>query len=134
MADDELKNLRFELGREMQQYANLMNELRVRLNAVRLTIQERETVTKSGVYISDHAVLRYLERYKHIDMHAVREEIVAMANRAGIQEENTYYARRKDEQSGITMGINEITKTVTTVYTENEQSVFPDKTNHGIVS
>ena len=58
--DIELKNLAHELGRELNEQVNVTNDIRTRLDAVRLEKQRRE------YHISDHAVLRYLERYPAI--------------------------------------------------------------------
>ena len=83
-------------------------------------------MTTAGIHISDHAVLRFLERYKGVDTQQVREEIVAMAQRSGKLDSGKQYARRRDHQSGITMGINELSNVVTTVFTETENAVFPE--------
>ena len=125
LPDAELRNMAAELGREMNQQANILNEIRSRLDGVRLELQRRTTVTKSGIHISDHAVVRYLERHMNMDMAAVREAIVGMAERAmatSSSSEPDQYARRKDDQTGMIVGMNEISQTVTTVFspTENE--------------
>lgn len=124
LSDDDLRNLLHELGREINQQANVMNEIRSRLDAVRSEIERRNTLTSAGIHISDHAVLRFLERYRGIDTKHVREEIAAMAKRSGKLGSGEQYARRRDGETGITMGINEITNIVTTVFTEDEGAVM----------
>lgn len=124
MGDDELRNMRNEIGRELNQQAKLMNEIRTRLDAVKSEIERRRTGTSIGVQISDHAVVRYLERYKGLDMAAIREEIVSMARRAGKLGSGDQYARRTDEETGMTMGLNEITGVVTTMFSEREKIVM----------
>src|SRR4026209_1635690 len=74
MNDEQLKNLASELGREMGEQQRKTNLLRVRLEAVKLERDRRRLVTSVGVHVSDHAVIRYLERHKGIDVQAAREE------------------------------------------------------------
>lgn len=125
LSDDDLKNVAHELGREMAQKANEMNDLRSRLDAVKMERQRRNTLTSGGLHISDHAVLRYLERYKGVDTAVIREEIAGMAKRSGRLDSGEQYSRHRDEKSGITMGINGVANIVTTVFTEAENDIFP---------
>lgn len=124
LSDAELKNLAFELGREMGARSLEVNELRLRLEAVRAERDRRRTVTSEGICISDHAVLRYLERHKGLDVSAMREEIIAMARRAGKFDSGDVYATRVDEDSGTIMGINELTGVVTTVFNPREATIM----------
>lgn len=124
LPDDGLRNICAELGREIGQKAIEINELRYRLDAVRRELERRTTITEAGVHISDHAVLRYLERYKGMDMKSVREEIVAMAKRSGKLGSGEQYARRRDDHTGMTFGINEVNNTVTTVFSEQEKVIL----------
>jgi len=124
LPDTELRNMLHELGREVNQRSNAMNEVRTRLDAVRGEIEKRETLTSVGVHISDHAIVRYLERYKGLDVRAIREEIAAMARRSGKLNSGEQYARRQDDETGLTIGINEITNVVTTVFSEKESAVL----------
>lgn len=124
LSDDDLKNLAHEIGRAMQQKAAEVNELRARLDAVRLERQRRDTVTSTGLHISDHAVLRYLERYMGVDTKGVREKIAQMAQRSGKLDSGEQYSRAKDDETGITIGINGVSNIVTTVFTERENDVF----------
>ena len=124
LSDAELKNLAFELGREMGARSLEVSELRLRLEAVRAERERRRTTTSEGICISDHAVLRYLERHKNLDVSAAREEIVAMARRAGKFDSGAVYATRTDEESGMIMGINELSGVVTTVFNEREATIM----------
>lgn len=125
LPDADLVNLTHELGRAIAQKANETTELRSRLDMVRLERERRNTLTSTGLHISDHAVLRYLERYRGLDTKDIREEIAAMAKRSGKLDSGEAYVRHRDEQTGITMGINGESNIVTTVFTEREQQIFP---------
>jgi hypothetical protein len=125
LPDADLVNLTHELGRAVNQKGQEVTELRGRLDMVRRERERRETSTSIGPHISDHAVLRYLERYKGIDTKLIREEIAFMAKRSGKLDTGDQYIRHRDEQTGITMGINGDSNTVTTVFTEHENGVFP---------
>lgn len=93
MTDNELNNVAFELGREMAARSQETNELRKRLTKVQGEKERRRTVTSVGICVSDHAVLRYLERHKGLDVAAVREEIMRMAGRVARLDWGTFTPR-----------------------------------------
>lgn len=130
MTDDELNNVAFELGREMSARSQEINELRKRLTKVQGEKERRRTMTSVGVCVSDHAVLRYLERHKGLDVAAVREEIMQMAGRVARLDSGDIHATRLDEVTGLTIGLNEVTGVVTTLYNAREELVMdvPDFT------
>ena len=104
--------------------SNIVNELRVRLDAVREEIERRKCLTTRGIFISDHAVLRYLERHKGIDMKSIREEIAEMAYRSGKPGSGEQYARRDDDATGLTLGLNEVTNVVTTIFSAGHRTIM----------
>lgn len=122
--DEALRNLKYELGRAFNQQATVLNELRARLDAVKLEEQRRKTATATGLHISDHAVLRYLERVKGVDMAAVREEIAALADETRRADSRDRYARRRSPTSNLIFGLNEADGTVTTVFTDAEDAIM----------
>lgn len=124
MSDSDLNNMCHELAREINARNQATNEVRIRLDWVRMEKERRRTVTSTGIHISDHAVLRYLERHKGVDTKAAREEISAMAGRVRQLDSGNMYARRKDDETGLTMGINEETNVVTTVFNEAENKII----------
>jgi len=124
LSDSDLTNMGFELGREMNQQSNIVNEIRTRLEAVRDEKSRRRESTTNGFRISDHAVLRYLERYRGVDTQSVREEIAEMALRSGRSGSGEQYARRDDEETGLTVGLNEITNVVTTVFPREARAIM----------
>lgn len=122
LTDEELKNLANELGRLMSAKAAEITELRARLDAVKTERERRRTVTSAGIHVSDHAVLRYLERVRGVDMQAIREEITALAGRA-VRMTPGQTGTRRDDITGIVLGVNEDTEHVTTVYRDAEVPV-----------
>ncbi len=76
---DELNGMRIELGREHNEHVQAANLARRKLD----TIKNVMFVLKNGgaIGVTDHAVLRYLERHKGVDVRAAREEINDMAQR-----------------------------------------------------
>lgn len=122
MTDDQLKDLQHELGREKNQVSRAMQELNARLDAVRAERERRATATTRGFHISDHAVLRYLERIKGVDVAAVREEISALAEKQKLHRHEHQYAR-EDAGDGLIFGFNGVDKTVTTIMTPRENAV-----------
>lgn len=123
LSDEELKNLRHELGREIGLQARVINELRTRQDAVKLEIERRDTKTPAGIHISDHALVRYLERVKGVDVEGARAEIGEMAARAQ-RERDGRTGRRRDSVTGLVIGVDEETTVVTTVFAERELPVF----------
>ena len=124
MTDDELNNMAFELGREMSARSQEQNELRKRHEAVKHEKERRRTLTSVGICVSDHAVLRYLERHKGLDVAAVREEIMRLAGRIAQLDSGDIHASRRDDETGLTIGLNEVTGVVTTLYNANERLVM----------
>ncbi len=124
MTDDDLKNLKHELGRVISQQSQIVNEFRMRKDAVDREMERRHTETSFGINISDHAVLRYLERHKGVDIRLVREEIATIADRARKLGPGDQYSRRKDDQTGMVLGVNESDSIVTTLFHEREAAIF----------
>jgi hypothetical protein len=119
LSDADLKNLRHEVGREMAMQSSKINQLRVRLEAIRREFERRSTSTPSGIHITDHAVVRFLERVKGIDVDAARAEIGEMALRAR-SERDGRMGRRRDPATGLVIGMDENTTHVTTVFGDDE--------------
>lgn len=121
--DEQLRNLRAELGREINARGAELSEIRRRLDAVIHEISGRKIGTTSGLRISEHAVLRYLERVKGVDMAAVREEIAALAETAEIKGDRGYARRQVGD---LIFGSDEYQGHITTVYHANESTVVFD--------
>jgi len=127
LTDEQLKDLTHELGREKNQIGRMMGELSARIDAVRAERMRRNTATTKGFHISDHAVLRYLERIKGVDVAAVREEIAVLAARQKLERHEHRYAR-EDTGDGLIFGFNGVDKTVTTIMTPTENSIIDPHT------
>ena len=119
LTDEELTNLRHEVGREMAMQSTKVNELRLRLEAIRREYERRHTATPAGMHITDHALVRYLERIKGVDVDGARAEIGEMALRAR-NERDGRMGRRRDPITGLVIGVDEMTTHVTTVFGGDE--------------
>jgi hypothetical protein len=130
---EELKNMRAELGREIAMRSKATQELQRRLNIVGSEIDKRKHLSTDGLFISDHAVLRYLERIKGIDMQAMRNEISEIAKRAdksGLRNESN--STIMDEETNLTFGMSDTDgRTITTIYNEKDSVVLNTPTVSG---
>ena len=74
---DDLNDLRLHYGREHENGVRAANVARRKLD----TIKNVMFIRKNGgaIGITDHAVLRYLERHKGVDVRAARAEIQRLA-------------------------------------------------------
>ncbi len=97
MTLDDLHDLQGQLGQECSAANTAKNILRMKLDAVKSMMDEKRGQGDMG--ISDHAVLRYLERYKGLDVAAVRAEIRALIS------ERRFSRRRKAEHHEIGNGL-----------------------------
>ncbi len=123
LTTEQLNNLRHEIGREMGIQSRHINDLRIRLDAVRTEMERRSTMTTPGIHISDHALVRYMERIKGVDVRAIRDEIGAMALRARTERDGRT-GRRRDPATGYTLGVDETTTVVTTIFQDDELPVM----------
>lgn len=119
LSEEELQNLKCELGRELQAAREELNGINVQLDAIKSEQRMRNTITPAGFHISDHAIVRYLERHGGIDVEAVRAEIGKIAARAKRERRGV----KHDAESGLTIGQCETTQNVTTVYRPRELAV-----------
>lgn len=74
---DEVNSLRIELGREHADNLRASHLTRAKLDVIRAVMFTRKNGGEIG--ISDHAVLRYMERHKGIDVRSVRLELAEIA-------------------------------------------------------
>ena len=79
--------------------------------------------------VSDHALLRYLERHKGIDMEAVRDEIRTMANEAEPLKDRETHAH----PSGVVMIIGADGQVITVLSGEQSQKYVGRKLANGKV-
>lgn len=82
---DQLLNERRSVGLQMQAIGSQYSEARRRHEYLTARIRSLRN-GETGIGISDHAVLRYLERVKGFDVKAVREEIRARAALKGVSQ------------------------------------------------
>jgi hypothetical protein len=97
LALDDLNDLRVALGREHHEHIEAAKLSRKKLDTIKNVMFVRKNGGQIG--ITDHAVLRYMERYKGVDVRAVREEINAIAqHRKLIEGTDGHY-----EANGVTI-------------------------------
>lgn len=76
---ENLKKEKQELGRDIAQSENSLAAMRMRHKILKNEIERRLTA-ETAPSVSDHAVLRYMERIHGIDVEAVRKEILTPEN------------------------------------------------------
>lgn len=72
----ELKALHTKLNEAEDILRQLRNQVAEADNKVRRIKSEIQTIIDSEIVISEHAILRYLERIKGIDMNVIKEEMM----------------------------------------------------------
>lgn len=77
LTTEELINLRYEISRQMNGQAQIIKDLRLREDAIREELSARKE-DYNGVRVTDHAIVRFMERRKGIDIDAIRREMSDM--------------------------------------------------------
>jgi hypothetical protein len=75
----ELAAMRADLGSLMHVHGSFVNRFRVEADAITAILHSRD---RPYFEVSDHAVVRWLEKVKGFDMNALRQEIAAEAKAA----------------------------------------------------
>ena len=123
---EELRSVQHEQGRIHAGIVIEVGQSKAKLEAIRLELKRRETSTDAGFHISDHAVLRYLERVHRVDMKAIREEIATLAASASTGEKvNGVRHKRTDlvTDDNVVIGISE-RNVITTILTPAEEDLI----------
>lgn len=89
MSNDELVSLRRECGQIMQILRSRIGKLNGTILKVNSILADRESDRGPETEVSDHAVLRFLERYRGLDIDTLRQEIREIAD-AGEDLSNEY--------------------------------------------
>lgn len=114
MRDDEIHTLSISLQKQIAEMSVPVTRLKTRLGFVN-DEKRRRRAGRDQFVISDHAIVRYLERKHGVDIEGIREEILTMALRAAGEGH-----RRHDSESGLTFAMDRQSLIVATVLTENE--------------
>ena len=87
MDTQKLKNLQVKKTKIQEEIANLRNtlkELNNQLNergkALDYVLQELDNLSKNNPIISEHAMLRYVQRFKGVDLKEVEKDILSEEN------------------------------------------------------
>lgn len=77
---DELNNERNQIQRSRSKDQHLYNEIRLRMSVSKAELAEVnlriEKLKGEDLHISEHAMLRYLERFCNINMNEIKEQIL----------------------------------------------------------
>ena len=127
MSDDDLLDLQSELGKAMGRCTSQIQRMRSNLTRCKneLRIRREGGRAEGQMIVSDHAVIRYLERHKKVDMAAVREEIRVMAKRSKSERmEKRQGERLVDTESGLTMIYSQERNSIATILSDTATSVL----------
>jgi len=116
---EQLINMRHELSREINQLRQHADDIRLRIEAIRMELERRSDGLPTGMHVSDHAVVRYLQRFRGVDIAGVKAEIVEIAERAKVAKFGKSGVR-KDSETGISLGIDDEGGNITTVFDDAE--------------
>lgn len=114
---NELAARRADLGSLMHVYGAAVNKLRVEAEAITTLLHARE---KPQLEVSDHAVVRWLEKVKGMDMNALRQEIADAATEAKNEGDGSICRAKGDAvaytKSGVTFVVARRNIIVTVVF------------------
>lgn len=106
MSDQDLIDLTVQLTDRLQKLQSETATTRRNLERVKVEkeIRKHNRSKRGSPGISDHAIIRYLERHKGIDIEVIREELRQIALRAKYErDENATSDRLYDEETGLTL-------------------------------
>lgn len=127
MADADLLDLQSELGKSMGRLTSQLQRMRSNLTRVKneLKLRREGGRARQEVLVSDHAVIRYLERHKGLDITGIRDEIREIAKRAKHERmEKRHGERLTDEASGMTMIYSQERNSIATVLSNEAKEVL----------
>lgn len=115
MDDDTLWTLLNEATRNLYRVNHERAALTVYRQALRREADDRK-LNPSVVRVTDHAIVRYLERIEHVDVEAIKARIIEMV--AGAEDDGRGNRLTAD---GILIAFDEPHGVVTTVYKPGEE-------------
>lgn len=127
MAEDDLLDLQTELGKAMGRCTQQIQRMRSNLTRVKNELRlRREGGRERGeMIVSDHAVVRYLERHKKFDVAAIRDEIRTVAKRSKSERmEKRQGERLVDNETGLTMVYTHDRNSIATILSDTAESVL----------
>lgn len=127
MADDDLLDLQTELGKAMGRGTQQLQRMRSNLVRVKneLRIRREGGRAEGEMIVSDHAVIRFLERHKKVDVSAIRDEIRVIAKRSKSERmEKRQGERLVDSESGLTMIYTQERNSIATILSDTAMSVI----------
>jgi hypothetical protein len=121
LSESELMSLRFEIGQEINRLAA---KRRAKLDLLALIKNEMairaETRQRNGGFlVTDHAIVRYLERHKGLDIEAIKGEIFTLAN-AGKEIEGS----DRVKNGSAVLAIRKEARAITTILNDKEHDMI----------
>ena len=111
MPEADLLQLRNVLHKEINVLINEKNAKVASIQRIGKELADRNSANADRVVVTDHAVVRYLERYHGIDAEHVRNKIVEMTKRAIRQD----FEFLKDPVTGLIVVCKEGSQSVATI-------------------
>jgi hypothetical protein len=135
--DDELRGLEAELKRTAADHHDTHCKLNRRIIVIQEERKHRSIGARNGFKVSDHALIRYMERYLKMDLSAFRQDIAAIAERAirdlAAPVERTTKLTIKDPVTELIVGVNSVDKTITTLYIDTDVDARFMKINNAVL-
>lgn len=133
MSDQDLLDVRNELSAAMGRASQEMQRMRANIERVKneLKMRQQGNIGRGDPIVSDHAVVRYLERHKGVDIIAVRDEIRAMAKRAKYERDEKKGERLRDEQSGVALVWSTERNSIATILSGDAEALIDGKSTAG---
>lgn len=116
MSDDKLLSLRADLGDELRILQSQTQRLRARMDRVKKELAFRD---RDETMVTDHAVVRYLERIEGRDIDALRATIRQIA----FESEATDVQECRLHESGNRVIMNLVTNTVITILRPEDEEI-----------
>lgn len=117
MTDEAILTERETLAKEFQFYSKQANEVANRLNKIRHILRIRRLNRDGRPLVSDHALLRYLQRVRGMDIEGMRDELQTMLPRIG--KGKNWKQIDCIEKDGARFYLSQDKRCITTVITDN---------------
>lgn len=112
LPENELLALRSEIGKDIEKLGRKIVRKRAVLQVIKNELAKRaeKLQAKGSFLVSDHAVVRYLQRHRNLDIDAVKDEIRALAKNG-----HKIGANGLIRSGDIVLASNRDTSTITTI-------------------
>lgn len=118
MSDTDLLDLRAGFGQMLGKLTQIQQTLRSNSERIKTELKHRREGgrMKGDFVVSDHAVIRYLERHKGVDVQAIREELREIARNAKFERDQKRKAGMfTHDDTGVRLVYSEDRNSIATV-------------------